>query len=692
MSSMLPTLLPTRTHNCKSMATKPTRSRRTSGRGNSVGTSSVASKECSMLTVKSLSAEAVAQNLEMQMKDLFATYDFLRESSLSKDVSLYLRNSATTLSNDNCTTKLPQIKAKGPVHEAPALGHKKSLPVLQPSAPASPLAMGRKKSLPVLQPSAPPSPLAMGQRFAAADRMDFEAFKTWLLELHPSRDASPKLSQFQFLTSLIRELKLRSLSPQVEAWKALDIAAKNAEQLHDSKPVESVHMLEQALAEAREFAIPGALGHQKLLDSWKSEQRQSLANNLIQASRVKDLQDAVEAAEKSSVKLEEDFIKPYQERLLLWQKPFMVHVTTMAGGEATVQTHRNETVAALCEKVSKDLKVKEYRLTLASTSNNCKLEPPSATLEELGVCSDEDFLAFFGQVDRWQELSIPEFLELATSLGVLQAEAAVQLQNKFDKGLSKRGDVHSPALIAQIERKEKALHEAEELRKTRAEEEKRRREKIKTELLARVTGDYTEIAKELHATWDQLHQEVNVIKSDVQADLDEALPALNAATDRLRCLRKQDVREVKYFINPPEPVRLTMQALCIVFGLRPARVKDGSGRFIEDFWPASCRLLGDGMLLQKMLDYDKDNIPEWNIRRLSPLLDHDGLSPDAVRKCSVFCDAACAWARSIPTYHYARQAVEPKIAHLRGKELELERVGIEKEIIAELMRDDGTTT
>merc|ERR1712137_281001 len=102
-------------------------------------------------------------------------------------------------------------------------------------------------------------------------------------------------------------------------------------------------------------------------------------------------------------------------------------------------------------------------------------------------------------------------------------------------------------------------------------------------------------------------------------------------------------------MSPPMPVRLTMHALCLLFQVRPMRVKSPEdGRMLEDYWPVAVReLLINPRLLQDMLNFDKDNIPDTVIKKLSPLLEQDAFLPDTVRKCSIFCEAACAWVRSV---------------------------------------------
>ena len=59
--------------------------------------------------------------------------------------------------------------------------------------------------------------------------------------------------------------------------------------------------------------------------------------------------------------------------------------------------------------------------------------------------------------------------------------------------------------------------------------------------------------------------------------------------------------------SPPAGVKLVMEAICILKGVKPDRIPDpsGSGKKIEDFWGPSKRVLGDMSFLKSLKDYDK---------------------------------------------------------------------------------------
>ena len=58
-------------------------------------------------------------------------------------------------------------------------------------------------------------------------------------------------------------------------------------------------------------------------------------------------------------------------------------------------------------------------------------------------------------------------------------------------------------------------------------------------------------------------------------------------------------------------VRLVLEAICALKGVKPDRVPDpsGSGKKIEDFWGPSKKLLGDMKFLENLINYDKVSDP-----------------------------------------------------------------------------------
>merc|ERR1712190_483030 len=116
--------------------------------------------------------------------------------------------------------------------------------------------------------------------------------------------------------------------------------------------------------------------------------------------------------------------------------------------------------------------------------------------------------------------------------------------------------------------------------------------------------------------------DIAAMQQMVQQDLEQAMPALQDAVRDVQLLNKRDICEVRTLISPPALVKLALQALCIMFEIPPCKISDPSvpGRKIDDYWQASRRTINEPPgILQRMLNYEKDSIPEKIIRKLEPI-------------------------------------------------------------------------
>ncbi|GLE01654.1 hypothetical protein PINS_up010488 [Pythium insidiosum] len=170
--------------------------------------------------------------------------------------------------------------------------------------------------------------------------------------------------------------------------------------------------------------------------------------------------------------------------------------------------------------------------------------------------------------------------------------------------------------------------------------------------------------------------ETKAIADDAQRDLDEALPALDAAVQCLNKLKKSDIDEVKALKNPPHGVRLTMEAACIIFGIKPTMKNDPdkAGQKVKDYWESAQKtiLSNAKKLMEDMLKFDKDNIHEKIIQELDRYIEMEEFQPASVRKASVACEAICMWVRAMHTYNNVAKMVEPKKMALAQAQAELD--------------------
>ncbi|KAK3571583.1 hypothetical protein QTP86_014552, partial [Hemibagrus guttatus] len=164
------------------------------------------------------------------------------------------------------------------------------------------------------------------------------------------------------------------------------------------------------------------------------------------------------------------------------------------------------------------------------------------------------------------------------------------------------------------------------------------------------------------------------IKDECEGDLAEAMPALEAALSALDTLKPSDITVVKSMLNPPGPVKLVLESICVMTGIRPERKPDpgGSGKMIEDYWGPSKKLLGDLKFLESLKAFDKDNIPAANIKKIrEKFIDNPDFQPALIKNVSSACEGLCKWVRAMEVYDRVAKVVAPKKERLCRAEEEL---------------------
>ncbi|KAL7290283.1 hypothetical protein TKK_0015983 [Trichogramma kaykai] len=186
-----------------------------------------------------------------------------------------------------------------------------------------------------------------------------------------------------------------------------------------------------------------------------------------------------------------------------------------------------------------------------------------------------------------------------------------------------------------------------------------------------------EAKKEVVAADEALANEAaaaaQAIKDDCESDLAEATPALEAALAALDTLKPADITIVKSMKNPPSGVRLVMESVCVLKGVKPDRVPDPrGGGLLDDYWPPSVRMLGDIKFLESLKYFDKDNIPPANMKRIRAKFMNDrSFQPEVIKKVSTACEGLCKWVRAMEVYDRVIKVVAPKKAMLAEAEAEL---------------------
>ncbi|XP_053350493.1 dynein axonemal heavy chain 3 [Clarias gariepinus] len=277
---------------------------------------------------------------------------------------------------------------------------------------------------------------------------------------------------------------------------------------------------------------------------------------------------------------------------------------------------------------------------------------------------------YYSQLRRHNYVTPTSYLELILTFKTLLMDKRGEVdtfRNRYLSGLDKLDFAASQVAVMQQELT--ALQP--ELIRTSSETD---------EMMVKIEKETVEVdaKKELVAADEKVANEAaaaaKAIKDECEGDLAEAMPALEAALSALDTLKPADITVVKSMQNPPGPVKLVMESICVMKGIKPERKPDpgGSGKMIEDYWGPSKKLLGDMKFLESLKAFDKDNIPAANIKKIrEKFIDNSDFQPALIKNVSSACEGLCKWVRAMEVYERVAKVVAPKKERLCKAEEEL---------------------
>lgn len=155
--------------------------------------------------------------------------------------------------------------------------------------------------------------------------------------------------------------------------------------------------------------------------------------------------------------------------------------------------------------------------------------------------------------------------------------------------------------------------------------------------------------------------EAQGIKDECEAHMKAAKPALDAALSALNTLTPNDITFIKSMKNPPEGVKLVMEAVCTISDIKPVRIPDKNGRMVEDFWGPSKKLLNDIKFLDRLIHFDKENIPSRIMKIINnKYLTNVEFDPNKIKKASIAAQGLCKWIIAMSTYDKVAKEIAPK--------------------------------
>ncbi|KAK3267434.1 hypothetical protein CYMTET_24007 [Cymbomonas tetramitiformis] len=136
-------------------------------------------------------------------------------------------------------------------------------------------------------------------------------------------------------------------------------------------------------------------------------------------------------------------------------------------------------------------------------------------------------------------------------------------------------------------------------------------------------------------------------------ELEKTKATLEPMKSSLYCLTKEKTVEMKAMANPPTAVKEVMQAICILFGVKPVRRREhsaGYARYVSDYWPSSVQLLADPHFMLKLAAFDVHSLTPRRLKQLRRYLADSALHPEAVKSVSIAAWELCVWVTAVAAY------------------------------------------
>ncbi|PBC30449.1 Dynein heavy chain 7, axonemal [Apis cerana cerana] len=264
---------------------------------------------------------------------------------------------------------------------------------------------------------------------------------------------------------------------------------------------------------------------------------------------------------------------------------------------------------------------------------------------------------FLNRLDRYVYVTPTSYLEMINTFKYLltkKREEIINAKTRYERGLEQLDDTQKQVVMMQDMLK---LLQPQLITATQDVE----RMLLEVEKESHDVEEFEKIVKIDEAAAAVYANEAAAIKAECDADLAQALPILRRAQSALDTLTTADIAIVRAMKKPPGGVRLILESVCVLKQIKPERVQQPDGTYIEDYWRSSLRMLSDARFLDSLLNFDKDNIPDHVIEKIrKQYLTNPDFDPEKIKKVSTACEGLCRWVFAMSEYDIVTKMVAPK--------------------------------
>lgn len=177
---------------------------------------------------------------------------------------------------------------------------------------------------------------------------------------------------------------------------------------------------------------------------------------------------------------------------------------------------------------------------------------------------------------------------------------------------------------------------------------------------------------------NKLAADANDTKAAANKELEEALPAMQAAQEAVNCLNKSSIQELKSLAKPPvECIDVTKTVLLL------------RGEKKNFTWQNAQKMMNNPpKFLEEIVAFDGNNIDPWILDQVKPVIDQPFFNFNTMKGKSVAAAYLASWVVNIVTYNTIYKKVKPlmessEAAEAMAKEAEASLV-IVKQKVAEI--------
>ncbi|KAJ3299528.1 Dynein heavy chain 1, axonemal [Borealophlyctis nickersoniae] len=233
--------------------------------------------------------------------------------------------------------------------------------------------------------------------------------------------------------------------------------------------------------------------------------------------------------------------------------------------------------------------------------------------------------------------------------------AASERVDRFKKGLNKLKVIYVSIEQVRVDFENRRTSHEDAVEQTREflkemEDERERTDKVSKDV--RRNSESLNKFKEEHKQLNELYL----------SELGTVVPTLNAAQKAVENLHKADIYDLKSMINPPQGMRMVMEAVLTLFKFesKPA----------EGTWEATRRFLSE----VKFSSFDRESVTVPMILKTESYTKSPDFNPRELSKLSKAASALASWVLALQKYHNITLALQPRKRQIHELEVKIEEM------------------